>query len=191
MVPSFSVTWGVLALWTLCPGDSPCALWPALGHPPTALQPHPTTHRPEFQFLRLLAHFNFFPHFSATLPPIESLFTHTSHLPTHLFIHTSLFLPTPFSPFLHGGTTTETRFYTFLHRGHTETTRRPPGDHQETTRRPPGRPPRENRFYTLLHTGDHHGDHNGDHHGDHQGRTCFTPFTGGHHGEPTLFTPYF
>jgi hypothetical protein len=96
----------------LCPVASPCALWTALVpcgqpftpiHPPTALHPHPTAHHPAFQFLRLLAYFNFFPHFSATLPPIESLFTHTSHLPTPLSLHSSTFFTTPFYLLLERG----------------------------------------------------------------------------------------
>ena len=104
----FSVRWGVFrplcpvaspcALWTalvpcgrpLCPVDGPCALWPPppkhtlfTRHTPRKPFPHtlPPT-RQYFNFSRLLDHFNFSPHFSATLATSEGFFYPWSRLPT-------------------------------------------------------------------------------------------------------------
>ena len=84
--------------------------------PFTHTPPHPRLH---FNFYRLYHHFNFLPHFSATLPPIEPLFTYTSHLPTTFFTICLPFLPTPLSPFLSG----KPSFYTIstLYRHYTDT----------------------------------------------------------------------
>ena len=88
-----------------CPGASPCTLWPALvpcGQPWDTHLP-PFTHtlpptRPFFNFYTLFPYFNFSPHFSATLPPLESTFYPRSRFYT-------LFTPLGASlftyPFLH------------------------------------------------------------------------------------------
>ena len=104
----------------LWPVASPYALWPAIvpcGHPPpkhtlftrhTPRQPfHHTLYliRQYFNFSRLLDHFNFYPHFSATLATWEGFFYPWSRLPT---------------PFIHLGATLFTYpFITTFYRGET------------------------------------------------------------------------
>ena len=99
MARSFYLNWGVLPWghhWQtlLCPGTS---------HLPWDTHLPPFTHtlpptRPFFNFYTLFPYFNFSPHFSATLPPLESTFYPRSRFYT-------LFTPLGASlftyPFLH------------------------------------------------------------------------------------------
>jgi len=114
----------------LCPVASPCALWPALvacGHPPpkhtlftrhTPRQPFPHTLsliRQHFNFYRLLGHFNFYPHFSATLATWEGFFYPWSRLPTPS-IHqgATLFTYPTNTAFPGGGELPFSHFFTIL-----------------------------------------------------------------------------
>ena len=99
--------------FALCPGDSPLpfALCPGDTHLPPFTHTLPPT-RPFFNFYTLFPYFNFSPHFSATLHPLESTFYPRSRFYTLFYPWELLFFTTPFFTLLQRGRHLFTPFYT-------------------------------------------------------------------------------